>query len=95
MDSLANSIKAEDSVYDEILMEYKPSIFQNLEKFLRTIRTTKNDINFFLQAYSSNFSTYKILPGINEVCRNNNNLDEMVRAHTSFNRVTIYERSHN
>ena len=76
-------------------MEYKHSIFRNLEKFLRTIRTREEDIIFFLQAYSSNFFTYKILPSINEVCDNNNKLDEMVKADIYFNLVTISERIHN
>ena len=95
MDSLANSEEAEDSVYDEIIMEYKHSIFQNLEKFLRTIGTKEDDIIFFLQAYSSNLITYEILPGMNEVFDVNIKLDKTVKADISVNLVTISERIHN
>ena len=38
-------------------MEYEKSIFQDLESFLRTMRTEKDDINFLLQKCTSNFET--------------------------------------
>ena len=81
---IGSSIKAKDSVCDEIILEYKQSLFQDLESVLRTMPTEGDDSNFILQSYNSDFESYEMPPGKYEVSNNKNILDVLIKAKVSF-----------
>ena len=55
IESIGFSKKGRRLVYDENIMEFEPSVFQDLGKFLRTMRMEEDDISFKLHKHNSNF----------------------------------------
>ena len=88
IETLATSSKSKKSVHDEVKFDYEQSFFQDLENFLRSIPTEKEDNHFILGKHISIFLTSLTPPGFYEVSDIENDSGNLMETFVSIDTFT-------